>query len=97
MRLFLLGLLGLLSAVASVSGKDLQLNLLAPPTEAEYGFCGELTDDLDGLDLPLSTHPTTPLSVSKKTALQTNLCDMLTCFVTKSLLQMAALSLSLLT
>ena len=49
-------LLGLLSAVASVSGRDIQLNLLAPPTEAEYGFCGELTDDLDGLDLPLSTH-----------------------------------------
>ena len=37
MRLFLLGLLGplgLLAAVAVVSGKDLQLNLLAPPTEA---------------------------------------------------------------
>ena len=82
MRLFLLGLLCLLSPVAVVSGKDLQLNLLAPPTEVEYGFCGEFTDDLDGLDLPLTTHPTTPLSmstlISKKTALQTRFCDMLT-------------------
>merc|ERR1711970_546251 len=39
MRLFALRLLGLLAAVASVSGKDLRLNLLAPPTDVEYGFC----------------------------------------------------------
>merc|ERR1712037_606978 len=25
--------------VAAASGKDLRLNLLAPPTELEYGFC----------------------------------------------------------
>ena len=34
-------ILGLLVAVVAVSGKDLRLNLLAPPAEVEYGFCGE--------------------------------------------------------
>ena len=27
--------------VAAASAKDIRLNLLAPPTELEYGFCGE--------------------------------------------------------
>ena len=27
--------------IAAASAKDIRLNLLAPPTELEYGFCGE--------------------------------------------------------
>ena len=27
--------------LAAASAKDIRLNLLAPPTELEYGFCGK--------------------------------------------------------
>ena len=34
--------LALAIIVASASAKNLRFNLLAPPTELEYGFCGEI-------------------------------------------------------
>ena len=34
--------LALALIVASASAKNLRFNLLAPPTELEYGFCGEI-------------------------------------------------------
>merc|ERR1719447_1922456 len=37
-------ILGLLVALVAVSGKDLRLNLLAPPAEVEYGFCDGSTE-----------------------------------------------------